>query len=78
VVDQTGLTDRFDITLNWAPDETQFRVRGDQPPLPPPSDADTRPDLFKAVQEQLGLKLESTKAQTDVLVFDHVEKPEAN
>lgn len=78
VVDQTGLTDRFDITLNWAPDETQFRVRGDPPPLPPAADADTRPDLFKAVQEQLGLKLESTKAQTDVLVLDHVEKPEAN
>jgi uncharacterized protein (TIGR03435 family) len=78
VVDQTGLTDRYDITLNWAPDETQFRVRGDQPPLPPPADADTRPDLFKAVQEQLGLKLESTKTQTDVLVFDRVEKPEAN
>jgi len=78
VVDQTGLTDRDDITLNWAPDETQFRVRGDQPPLPPPADADTRPDLFKAVQEQLGLKLESAKIPTDVLVIDHVEKPEAN
>lgn len=78
VVDQTGLTDRYDLTLNWAPDDSQFRVRGDQPPLPPPADADTRPDLFKAVQEQLGLKLESTKAATDVLVIDHVEKPEAN
>jgi uncharacterized protein (TIGR03435 family) len=78
VVDQTGLTDRYDITLNWAPDETQFRVRGDQPPLPAAADADTRPDLFKAVQEQLGLKLESTKAQTDVLVLDRVEKPESN
>jgi uncharacterized protein (TIGR03435 family) len=78
VVDQTGLTDRYDLTLNWAPDDSQFRVRGDQPPLPPPSDADTRPDLFEAVQEQLGLKLESTKAAVDVLVIDHVEKPEAN
>jgi uncharacterized protein (TIGR03435 family) len=78
VIDQTGLSDRFDLTLNWAPDETQFRVRGDQPPFPPPADADTRPDLFKAIQEQLGLKLESTKAPTDVLVIDRVEKPEAN
>lgn len=78
VVDQTGLTDRYDLTLNWAPDDSQFRVRGDQPPLPPPADSDTRPDLFKAVQEQLGLKLESTKAATDVLVLDHVEKPGAN
>ncbi|MBZ5577256.1 MAG: TIGR03435 family protein [Acidobacteriia bacterium] len=78
VVDQTGLKDRFDLTLNWAPDETQFRVRGDQPPPPPPAEADTRPDLFKAIQEQLGLKLESTKAPVDVLVIDHVEKPESN
>jgi len=80
VVDQTGLTDRYDITLNWLPDETQFRVRGGQSPFPPPAadSNDTRPDLFKAVQEQLGLKLESTKAPTDVLVIDHVEKPESN
>jgi len=81
VVDQTGLKDRYDITLNWAPDESQFRVRGGQSPFPAAANNnadDTRPDLFKAVQEQLGLKLESTKAPTDVLVIDHVEKPEAN
>jgi uncharacterized protein (TIGR03435 family) len=36
------------------------------------------PDLFTAMQEQLGLKLESTKAPVDVLVIDHVEKPSAN
>ena len=78
VVDQTGLTDRYDLTLTWAPDETQFRVRGDPPPFPPVADIDARPDLFKAMQEQLGLKLESTKAATDVLVIDRVEKPEGN
>lgn len=80
VVDQTGLTDRYDLTLDWAPDDSQFRVRGGQSPFPAPAagNEDTRPDLFKAVQEQLGLKLESTKTATDVLVIDHVEKPEAN
>jgi uncharacterized protein (TIGR03435 family) len=46
--------------------------------LPPSADADSRPHLFKAIQEQLGLKMESVKAATDVLVIDRVEKPEAN
>lgn len=77
VVDQTGLKDRYDLTLNWAPDETQFRVRGDSP-FPPSDPNDSRPDLFKAVQEQLGLKLESVKIPTDVLVIDRAERPEAN
>jgi uncharacterized protein (TIGR03435 family) len=36
------------------------------------------PDLFTAIQQQLGLKLESTKAQVDVLVIDKVEKPSEN
>jgi uncharacterized protein (TIGR03435 family) len=80
VVDQTGLKDRYDLTLNWAPDESQFKVRDGQSPFPAPpaENADARPDLFKAMQEQLGLKLESAKIPTDVLVIDHVEKPEAN
>ena len=47
--------------------------------VPPPSDkADAPPDLYTAIQEQLGLKLQSTKAPVDVMVFDHVEKPSAN
>ena len=36
---------------------------------------ETQPDLFTAIQQQLGLKLESTRAQIDVLVIDKVEKP---
>jgi len=81
VVDQTGLTGKFDFTLQWTPDETQFAaLRGGGPPPPqPPSDtADARPDLFTAMQQQLGLKLESTRAPADVLVIDHVEKPSEN
>jgi uncharacterized protein (TIGR03435 family) len=42
-------------------------------PPPPPSD-DAAPNIFTAVQEQLGLKLEPKKAPTDILVIDHVEK----
>jgi uncharacterized protein (TIGR03435 family) len=76
VVDQTGLTGRFDFTLNWTPDETQFTAMGVKVP-PPPENAE-HPDLFTAVQQQLGLKMESTKAQVDVLVIDHVEKPSDN
>jgi uncharacterized protein (TIGR03435 family) len=46
---------------------------------PPPSEAaDAPPPLYTAIQEQIGLKLEATKAPADVMVIDHVEKPSAN
>jgi uncharacterized protein (TIGR03435 family) len=79
VVDQTGLKGRFDFQLQWTPDETQFlSLRGPGPLPSPPEGAETQPDLFTAIQQQLGLKLESTKAQTDVLVIDKVERPSEN
>src|SRR5215470_1535854 len=79
VVDQTGLKGRFDFQLKWTPDETPFASRGGpgEPPKPPEG-ANSLPDLFTAIQQQLGLKLESTKAQVDVLVVDKVEKPSEN
>ncbi|HEY4381780.1 MAG TPA: TIGR03435 family protein [Acidobacteriaceae bacterium] len=74
VVDQTGLKGRYDFNLKWAPDDSQFGGR-----IPPPSEApDAPPNLFTAVQEQIGLKIESTKAKVDVMVIDRVEKPTAN
>jgi uncharacterized protein (TIGR03435 family) len=77
VVDQTGLPGRFDFELKWTPDEFQFGGLGVK--VPPPSDSATAPpDLFNAMQEQLGLKLVSTKAAVEVLVIDRVEKPSAN
>jgi uncharacterized protein (TIGR03435 family) len=77
VVDQTGLKMRFNFVLKWTPDESQFGSIGIR--VPPSTDnPDAPPDLFTAMQEQLGLKLESTKAPVDVLVIDHVEKPSAN
>jgi uncharacterized protein (TIGR03435 family) len=77
VVDQTGLTGRFDFTLNWTPDDSQFSGMGAR--IPPPTDsADAPPNLYTAIQEQIGLKLEATKAPADVMVIDHVEKPSAN
>ncbi len=77
VVDQTGLKGKFDFQLKWTPDPTQFPGFGMK--IPPPSTApDAPPDLFAAVQQQLGLRLEATKAPVNVLVIDHVEQPSAN
>lgn len=83
VVDQTGLGDqRYDFVLKWSLDpETLNRLRGGAPPPPnepPQSDADTPPDLFTAMQQQLGLQMKSGKAPVDVMIIDKVEKPSAN
>ncbi|HEY4380359.1 MAG TPA: TIGR03435 family protein [Acidobacteriaceae bacterium] len=67
VVDQTGVKGRYDFRMQWTVDEGQA-----------PADPDAPPGLFTAIQEQIGLKLESTKAPVDVLVIDHVEKPSPN
>jgi len=81
VVDHTGLTDKYDFTLKWTPDDSQFaQFRGAVPP-PPPAAGDNPnapPSLYTAVQEQLGLKIEAGKAMDDVIVIDHVEKPSPN
>jgi len=77
VIDQTGLEGRYDFTLTWTPDETQFGGRGGQAP-PPADPANAPPGLFTAIQEELGLKLESTKAPVDVVVIDRLEKPTEN
>jgi uncharacterized protein (TIGR03435 family) len=79
VVNRTALEGRWDFVLKWTPDETQFP---DAPPaikVPPPADAgDAPPNVYKAMQEQLGLKLEPAKTQVDVMVLDHVQKPSDN
>lgn len=77
VVDKTGLPGRYDFMLTWTPDETQFASRGVRVP-PPAPDANGPPGLFTAFQEQLGLKLESTKAPVEVLVIDRIDKPSEN
>ena len=74
VLDQTGITGRYDFTLIWAPLGTEFGGH-----LPPPPATDNPPaNLFTAIQEQLGLKLEAVKAPADVMVVDKAEKPSAN
>jgi uncharacterized protein (TIGR03435 family) len=66
VLDRTGLTGLFAIKLDWMPDEA---LPGNESP---------GPSIFTAVQEQLGLKLESIKGPVEVLVIDHAEKPTEN
>ena len=79
VIDRTGLTDRYDFTLNWRPDEFQFpRATAAQRAAAVANGAYALPDLFTAVQEQLGLKLDATKAPADVLVIDNVSRPSEN
>ena len=77
VVDKTGLAGEFDITLKWTPDETQFASMGVHVPTPV-DNPNAPPELFTAIQEQLGLKLEVRKTMTKVLVIDHVERPTEN
>jgi uncharacterized protein (TIGR03435 family) len=80
VVNQTGLSGRFDFTLNWTPDEFQFAnlLAGAPRPPAPADNAAAPPDIYTAMQEQIGLKLSATKAPADVLVIDKVEKPSEN
>jgi uncharacterized protein (TIGR03435 family) len=75
VVDKTGLTGSFDFDLKWKPDETQFDGKGGKGPF---RGDDNDADIFTAVQDQLGLKLEARKEPVEVLVIDHIEKPDEN
>jgi uncharacterized protein (TIGR03435 family) len=77
VVDQTGLEGRWDFLLKWTPDESQFTAIGIRI-LPPTDNSNAPPGLFTAIQEQIGLKLEATRAMVDVIVIDKVERPSAN
>jgi uncharacterized protein (TIGR03435 family) len=80
VIDKTGLAGKYDLELNWTPDEGE----GMGPPPPggqPHGDAPPEgsgPSIFTAIQEQLGLKLQSGKGPVDTLVIDHVEMPTEN
>ena len=66
LVDQTGLTGRYDFSIRYTYDEVHA------------TDPNAPPGLFTAVQEQLGLKFKPVKAATDVFVIDHIERPSPN
>ncbi len=69
IVDQTGLTGRYDFILKWARQDA---------PANPDTAAVSVPGLFTAMQEQIGLKAESSKGPTEVLIIEHAEKPSDN
>lgn len=75
VVDQTGLTGNFDIDLAWMEDQD---IGGLGPGAPANPSAPLSGNLFTAVEEQLGLKLEPSKEKVEVLVIDSVERPTPN
>jgi uncharacterized protein (TIGR03435 family) len=77
VVDQTGLTGRYDFQLRFTPDATQAANFGGLAPANP-ADLDAPPDIFTAFEQQLGLKLQPTKAVVDVMVIDRIERPSPN
>jgi uncharacterized protein (TIGR03435 family) len=62
IVNETSLNGLFDVDLEWSPDQS----------------VTDKPSLFTALQEQLGLKLESTRRPAEVLVIDHIERPTPN
>jgi uncharacterized protein (TIGR03435 family) len=80
VLDKTGLQGDYNFTLKWTPEERSQQPFGPGPmaqnALPQPEA--NGPSIFTALQEQLGLKLESQKGPVEILVIDHVEKPTAN
>jgi uncharacterized protein (TIGR03435 family) len=74
VIDRTGLTGTYNLQLSWTPEgRLQGPAPDGAPPLPPtdPNGA----SLFASIQEQLGLKLEPTRAPVEVVVIDRVEQP---
>jgi hypothetical protein len=76
-VDKTGLEGRWDFTMKWTPDETQF-ADVLEPVRRPADEANEPPPLFTAIQQQLGLTLEAQKADVPVLVIDHVDHRSPN
>jgi uncharacterized protein (TIGR03435 family) len=76
VLDNSGIEGRYDFTLDWTADETQFIGRASQ--MQGPSRDVEPPDLFTAFRQQLGLRLTPKKDMAPVLVVDRVEKPTEN
>jgi uncharacterized protein (TIGR03435 family) len=84
VIDKTDLKGEYDLSLQWTPEENDALVRseGGGPDGRPPGDAapppDSGPTLFTALQEQLGLKLESAKGPVLTYTIVSIERPSEN
>jgi bla regulator protein blaR1 len=78
VINRTELKDLYDFTLEWSPELMPGLTSPGENGQPAASPNTTGPSLFTALQEQLGLKLESSKGPVEVLVIDSVQKPSEN
>jgi uncharacterized protein (TIGR03435 family) len=80
IIDRTGAMEKFDVHLEFYPDEVTAALPNPRRPGDPdhPADPTDSPSILIALPEQLGLKLESTKGPVEVLVIDHVERPTEN
>jgi len=82
VIDKTGISGKFDIHLPFAPDSSLEGLPGigapGGPALPIAADPSAGATIFTAIQEELGLKLESTKGPVEVIVIDRIERPTEN
>lgn len=74
VIDQTGFAGLFDLQLDFVPDDTTPSL----PPPPPNSGISDGVSIVQALQQQLGLRLQSTRGPVPVIVVDHAESPSAN
>ena len=74
VIDKTGIEGKYDLALTWSPDDHSAAMSNTSKDA---SDS-SGPSIFTALPEQLGLKLESTKAPVQTLVIDHIEQPSEN
>jgi len=84
VLDKTGLTGKYDFTLKWTPDESQGGANAGAPGGLPngqpaiPAEDPSGASLFTAIQEQLGLKLESGKGPVEIIMIERAERPSGN
>jgi uncharacterized protein (TIGR03435 family) len=81
VIDKTGLKGKYDVELNWTADhgsEPMFKGTDSSPQRADAAPDSSGPSIFTALQEQLGLKLQSAKGPVEALVIDHVEMPSEN
>jgi uncharacterized protein (TIGR03435 family) len=81
VIDKTGLTGKYDFELTWMPDDgpgPMFHGTDGGPQKADPAPDASGPTIFTAIQEQLGLKLQSAKGPVETLVIDHAEMPSEN
>jgi uncharacterized protein (TIGR03435 family) len=78
IIDKTGLTGEYDMNLKWSPDPARPAFGDVRDPADLPAPDPSRPEIFTAIKEQLGLELKAEKGPVDVIVIEHAERPTPN